>query len=48
MPSIFTRSLATPHTQDRLVYATPDQPTMLQSLSVSPEAALYHGREPQN
>ncbi|MEH2354598.1 hypothetical protein [Nostoc sp.] len=36
-------AIGTPQAQDRLVYATPDQPSLLQSLSVSPEAAFITG-----
>ena len=36
-------AIGTPQAKARLVYATPDQPSLLQSLSVSPEAAFVAG-----
>ncbi|AFY35962.1 peptidase S9 [Calothrix sp. PCC 7507] len=41
--AVYFHAIGTPQAQDRLVYATPNQPSLLQSLSVSPEAAFITG-----
>jgi prolyl oligopeptidase len=41
--AVYFHAISTPQAQDRLVYATPNQPSLLQSLSVSPEAAFITG-----
>ncbi|MBN3874897.1 MULTISPECIES: hypothetical protein [unclassified Nostoc] len=46
--AVYFHAIGTPQAQDRLVYATPNQPSLLQSLSVSPEAAFITGASLKN
>jgi prolyl oligopeptidase len=41
--AVHFHAIGTPQAKDRLVYVTPDQPSLLQTLSVSPEAAFITG-----